>query len=41
VVEKARSEAHISFVQYMKIGVPVTLSTLSIGLLWLMLVRPD
>jgi Na+/H+ antiporter NhaD/arsenite permease-like protein len=35
VVEKARTEAHISFLEYMKIGVPVTLSTLAIGLLWL------
>jgi Na+/H+ antiporter NhaD/arsenite permease-like protein len=35
VVEKARAEAYISFVEYMKIGVPVTLITLAIGLLWL------
>jgi Na+/H+ antiporter NhaD/arsenite permease-like protein len=35
VVEKARANAHISFVEYMKIGVPVTLITLVIGLLWL------
>jgi len=35
VVEKARHEAHISFAEYMKIGVPVTLLTLSVGLLWL------
>ena len=35
VVEKARAEAHISFMEYMKIGVPVTLITLAIGLLWL------
>jgi Na+/H+ antiporter NhaD/arsenite permease-like protein len=35
VVEKARAEAHISFFEYMKIGVPVTLITLAIGLLWL------
>ena len=39
VVEKARAEAHISFVEYMKIGVPVTLITLAIGLLWLPFVR--
>jgi Na+/H+ antiporter NhaD/arsenite permease-like protein len=39
VVEKARAAAHISFVEYMKIGVPVTLITLSIGLLWLHFVR--
>ncbi len=35
VVEKARSETHISFLEYMKIGVPVTLITLAIGLVWL------
>jgi Na+/H+ antiporter NhaD/arsenite permease-like protein len=35
VVEKARSEAHIGFVEYMKIGVPVTVLTLGVGLLWL------
>ncbi len=39
VVEKARTEAHISFVEYMKIGVPVTLITLAIGLLWLRFVH--
>lgn len=35
VVEKARSEVQIGFLQYMKIGVPVTLLTLAVGLLWL------
>jgi Na+/H+ antiporter NhaD/arsenite permease-like protein len=35
VVEKARAEAHIGFVQYMKIGVPVTVATMTVGLLWL------
>ena len=39
VVEKARAEAHISFVEYMKIGVPVTVITLTIGLLWLRFVH--
>ncbi len=34
VVEKARGEAHIGFLEYMKIGVPVTIATLVIGLLW-------
>lgn len=38
VVEKARREAHIGFLDYMKIGLPVTLATLAIGLLWLRLV---
>ncbi len=32
VVEKARGEAHIGFLEYMKIGVPVTLSTFALGL---------
>jgi len=35
VVEKARAEAHIGFLEYMKIGVPVTVLTLAIGLGWL------
>ena len=35
VVEKARSEAHIGFVEYMRIGVPVTLATIAVGMLWL------
>ena len=35
VVEKARAEAHISFLQYMKIGAPVTVITLALGLVWL------
>lgn len=39
VVEKARSEAHISFVEYMKIGIPVTLITIAIGLVWLQFVH--
>ena len=39
VVEKARAEAHISFLEYMKIGVPVSLITLAIGLLWLRFVH--
>jgi len=38
VVEKARREAHIGFGQYLRIGVPVTLLTLTVGLLWLKLV---
>jgi Na+/H+ antiporter NhaD/arsenite permease-like protein len=35
VVEKARAEAHIGFLEYMKIGVPVTALTLLVGLGWL------
>jgi Na+/H+ antiporter NhaD/arsenite permease-like protein len=32
VVEKARAEAHIGFLEYMKIGVPVTVVTMVVGL---------
>ena len=35
VVEKARPHAHVGFVEYMKIGVPVTVMTLVVGLVWL------
>jgi Na+/H+ antiporter NhaD/arsenite permease-like protein len=35
VVERARAEARVSFLDYMKIGVPLTLLTLTIGLLWM------
>ena len=34
VVEKARQVTRISFWDYMKIGVPVTLATLAVGLVW-------
>ncbi|HEX4048036.1 MAG TPA: SLC13 family permease, partial [Elusimicrobiota bacterium] len=37
VVEKARGECPIGFLEYLRIGVPVTLATLAIGLLWLRL----
>jgi Na+/H+ antiporter NhaD/arsenite permease-like protein len=39
VVEKARRQAHVGFLDYMKIGVPVTVLTLGVGLLWLELMR--
>jgi Na+/H+ antiporter NhaD/arsenite permease-like protein len=39
VVEKARGQAHIGFLQYMKIGVPVAVATMTIGLLWLHFLR--
>ena len=35
VIEKAREDAPISFLDYMRAGVPVTLATLALGLLWL------
>ena len=39
VVEKARTVTHISFLDYMKTGVPVTIATIAVGLLWLSFVR--
>jgi len=39
VVEKARQVTRISFWAYMKIGVPVTLATLAVGLVWVSFVR--
>jgi len=39
VVEKARTVTHISFFEYMKTGVPITIATILVGLLWLQLVR--
>jgi Na+/H+ antiporter NhaD/arsenite permease-like protein len=35
VVERARPEANISFWEYAKVGIPVTLVTLAIGVAWL------
>jgi Na+/H+ antiporter NhaD/arsenite permease-like protein len=37
VVEKARAEAPVSFWQYAKIGIPVTIATLVVGVAWLIL----
>jgi Na+/H+ antiporter NhaD/arsenite permease-like protein len=39
VAEKARPDVHISFTQYLRIGVPVTVFTLVAGLLWLKFVH--
>ena len=39
VVERARTVTHIGFFDYMKTGVPVTLTTMLAGLLWLQFVR--
>lgn len=39
VVEKARTVTHISFFDYMKTGVPITVATLLVGLLWLTFVH--
>jgi Na+/H+ antiporter NhaD/arsenite permease-like protein len=39
VVEKARTVTHISFLEYLKTGVLVTIATLAAGLLWLSFIR--
>jgi Na+/H+ antiporter NhaD/arsenite permease-like protein len=39
VVEKAREVTPISFWDYMRVGIPVTLLTLAVGLLWVTYVR--
>lgn len=35
VVEKARPEVEITFADYIRVGIPVTLATLCVGVLWL------
>ncbi|PYV16045.1 MAG: anion transporter [Acidobacteria bacterium] len=35
VIERARREAPVSFRDYLKVGVPITIATLLVGLLWL------
>ena len=35
VVEKARSSVHVSFSEYLRVGVPITLLTLLFGVAWL------
>jgi Na+/H+ antiporter NhaD/arsenite permease-like protein len=39
VIEKARPEAEITFADYLRVGVPVTLATLAVGVIWLRFVR--
>ena len=39
VVERARPEVEIGFLEYLRIGLPVTLVTLAIGWLWLVMIR--
>ena len=39
VVERARGEMHIGFWDYSRVGIPVTLATLTVGWAWLSLVR--
>lgn len=35
VIEKARTESPISFAEYLKAGIPVTVATLLVGIIWL------
>ena len=35
VVERSRPEVHISFHDYFRVGLPITLLTLGFGLFWL------
>jgi Na+/H+ antiporter NhaD/arsenite permease-like protein len=35
VVESAKPEVEISFLDYLRVGVPITLATLLVGSLWL------
>jgi Na+/H+ antiporter NhaD/arsenite permease-like protein len=37
VIEKARPNVEITFKDYLRVGVPVTLATLAIGVVWLQL----
>jgi Na+/H+ antiporter NhaD/arsenite permease-like protein len=39
VVERARPEVEIGFLEYLRIGLPVTLVTLAIGWLWLVMIH--
>jgi Na+/H+ antiporter NhaD/arsenite permease-like protein len=38
VVERARPEVHIGFREYFRLGLPLTLATLILGIAWLALV---
>jgi Na+/H+ antiporter NhaD/arsenite permease-like protein len=35
VVEKARGETHLSFREYMRVGLPITFATVLVGVLWI------
>jgi Na+/H+ antiporter NhaD/arsenite permease-like protein len=39
VVESAKPDVHISFLDYLRVGVPITIATLLVGTLWLAWVR--
>jgi Na+/H+ antiporter NhaD/arsenite permease-like protein len=38
VVEKARTETHISFTDYLRVGIPITVATVLVGILWIKIV---
>jgi len=35
VIEKARTETHVSFTDYLRVGIPITLATVLVGVLWI------
>jgi Na+/H+ antiporter NhaD/arsenite permease-like protein len=35
VIEKARTEVHVSFTDYLRVGVPITVATVLVGILWI------
>jgi len=39
VVERARPEVHLGFREYFRLGLPLTVLTLTSGIIWLSLVR--
>ena len=39
VIEKARPEVEITFADYLRVGVPVTLATLVVGVVWVRFIR--
>jgi Na+/H+ antiporter NhaD/arsenite permease-like protein len=39
VIEKARPEVEITFADYLRVGVPITLATLIVGVIWLRVTR--
>jgi Na+/H+ antiporter NhaD/arsenite permease-like protein len=35
VIEKARTETHVSFKDYLRVGIPITFATVLVGILWI------
>ena len=35
VIEKARTETHVSFTDYLRVGIPITVVTVLVGILWI------